>query len=73
MVVSKGFVRDEVLQIRLREPVRRLILLKALKTAKLHQTMDKHKTVPVKDQNNQYNNIKGNLLTLGFLLLETES
>lgn len=48
-IVSKGFVRDEVLQIRLREPARQLILLKALETAKLHQTMDKHKTVPIKD------------------------
>lgn len=46
-MVSKGFARDEALQIRLREPARRLILLKALETAKLHQTMDKHKSVPI--------------------------
>lgn len=45
--VSRGFALDEALEIRLRAPARRLNLLRALETAKLHQTMDKHKTVPI--------------------------
>lgn len=51
--VSKGFALDEALKILLRAIVRRLNLLKALETAKLHQTMDKHKKVPIikKNQN----------------------
>lgn len=46
-MVSKGFALDEALEIRLRAPVRRPNLLKALDTAKLHQTMDKHNSVPI--------------------------
>lgn len=45
--VSKGFALDEALEILLRATVRRFNLLKALETAKLHQTIDKHKRVPI--------------------------
>lgn len=45
--VNKGFALDEALEIRLRAPVRRLNLLKALETARLHHTMDKHRSVPI--------------------------
>lgn len=46
-MVNKGFILDEALEIRPRAPARWPNLFKALKTAKLHQTMDKHKSVPV--------------------------
>lgn len=46
VTVNKGFTLDEDLDIRLRTPVRQLNLLKALETARLHQTIDKHKRVP---------------------------
>ena len=46
--VSNGFALDEAREIRLRAPLRRPSLLSALATARLHQTMDKHSTVPEK-------------------------
>jgi len=46
-IVNKGFALDEALEILPRATVRRLNLLKALETAKLHQTIDKHKRVPI--------------------------
>jgi len=51
--VSKGFALDEALEIRLRAPARRLNLLRARDTAKLHQTMDKHSSVPIIKTANQ--------------------
>lgn len=53
-MVSKGFILDEALEIRPRAVARWPNLFKALKTAKLHQTMDKHKSVPI-IYNNYFN------------------
>lgn len=46
-ILSNGFALDEALEIRLMAPVRRPNLFRALETARLHQTMDKHRSVPV--------------------------
>ena len=48
VTVKRGLARDEARDTRRRAPFRRPKRFRALATAKLHQTIDKHSMVPAK-------------------------
>lgn len=64
VTVKSGFALEEDLVTLRRTPALRLSLLRALDTAKLHQTIDRQSTVPAIQRNNSDSSLKITLYDL---------